>query len=312
MKTRYSLKSAAAFICVVGCWYFLVGCSSPGSKQNTTTGYQPNYSTPPLVINVHQHSKTSEEWEKSFLEVYDKYNSMACLFYDVPDFEHGIAFAKAHPQRVIPFARIALDSPTVLEDIKRAHEMGFKGFGESVPGSLYRYDDPHYEPVWSLLEELGMVPLLHTGVRQTGVFDLLRPATLATIAANHPNLNIIGAHFGNPWYEEAAEGSRRNKNLYWDITGSSLIKKENDPGYWSEVLWWTDIVGKGLPHTPKDVKPAFEYLIFGVDEAPDGLEENIRRFNKMLDANNVPDSIRAKMYGLTLVRILDLEIPSIQ
>ncbi|MDD4192459.1 MAG: hypothetical protein PHI28_14090 [Mangrovibacterium sp.] len=30
-----------------------------------------------------------------------------------------------------------------------------------------------------------------------------------------PNLSIQAAHFGNPWYEEAAEAARRNENLFY-------------------------------------------------------------------------------------------------
>src|SRR4030043_1336022 len=162
---------------------------------------------PTFVINIHQHYSGTEEWEKEFIATYTKYNAMACIFIGMENLDHGLAFAKAHPDRVIPFIRIPLDSPTVLEDIKKAHSLGIRGFGEGPSGRLYRYDDPHDEPIWTLLEELGMVPLIHTGVRQTGIFDLLRLANLATIAANHPNLNIVGAHFGNPWHDEAAEGS---------------------------------------------------------------------------------------------------------
>jgi hypothetical protein len=235
---------------------------------------------------------------------------MACVFWTLEKAGKGIAFAKAHPDLVIPYIQISIDSPTVLEDIKKAHAMGYKGFGEIPSGNLYRYDDERYEPVWTLLEELQMVPLWHTGVRQTGIFDLLRPATLATIAAKHPKLNMFGAHMGNPWYDEAAEGSRRNRNLYWDLTGSSLIKKEKNPQVWSEYLWWTDDIGK--PHTPLNARPAFEHIVFGTDEGPDeaAVRENIRRFNKMLDANNVPDSTRAKMWGLTLAKIHGINVPA--
>ena len=309
MKTKLTLLFIPVFFIFAGSGLLFTGCTAQKSDKGTET-YVPNYSTPPFVINGHQHSRDTEEWEREFVATYSKYKFMACVFWPMERAEKGIAFAKAHPDLVIPYIQISIDSPTVLEDIKKAHAMGYKGFGEIPSGNLYRYDDPVYEPIWALLEEIGMVPLFHTGVRQTGIFDLLRPATLATIAAKHPNLNIVGAHFGNPWYDEAAEGSRRNRNLYWDLTGSSLIKKENDPGVWSEYLWWTDIVGKGLPHTPVDVKPAFEYIVFGTDEGPDeaAVRDNIRRFNKMLDANNVPDSSRAKMYGLTLARLLGIKV----
>lgn len=291
----------------------MAGCSTQntgqGNKQDKDA-YVPDYTTPRLVINSHQHSRDTEEWEKQFVETYTKYHMMACVFWPMEKAGKGMAFAKAHPDLVIPYIQISIDSPSVLEDIKKAHAMGYKGFGEIPSGNLYRYDDERYEPVWSLLEELQMVPLWHTGVRQTGIFDLLRPATLATIAAKHPKLNLFGAHMGNPWYDEAAEGSRRNRNLYWDLTGSSLIKKEKNPEVWSDYLWWTDAIGK--PHTPPDARPAFEHIVFGTDEGPDeaAVRENIRRFNRLLDGNNIPDSTRAKMWGLTLARIHGISIPS--
>lgn len=308
MKAKQSILSILAFILFAGYSVLFTGCTNKSSKPGTTTSLKPNYSTPPFIINSHQHSRDTKEWEKEFIEVYTKYHAMACVFWPLERAEQGIAFARAHPDLVIPYIQIPLDSPTVLEDIKKTYSMGYKGFGEIPSGSKYRYDDPSYDPIWTLLEELGMAPLFHTGVRQTGVFDLLRPATLATIAANHPKLNIVGAHFGNPWYDEAAEGSRRNRNLYWDLTGSSLIKKESDPGVWKQYLWWTDDIGK--PHTPLNARPAFEHIVFGTDEGPDeaAVRENIRRFNKMLDANDIPDSTRAKMWGLTMARIHGIKV----
>ena len=174
------------------------------------------------------------------------------------------------------------------------------------------YDDLKYEPLWSLAEELGMPLAPHTGNLRNGMMARLRPAYLATIAANHPDLIIVGAHFGNPWYAEAAEAARRNSNLYFDMSGSSLIKKENDPGIWKQYLWWTPYVGKDTPHMPSDLVPAFEKIVFASDETPDALEENFRRFNKVLDANDVSEETRAMCYGLTMARIHGIDVENIQ
>ena len=57
---------------------------------------------------------------------------MACLLMPMKDLDRGIAFAKAHPDRVIPYAEINIDSPTVVEDIQKVHSMGFRGLGELV------------------------------------------------------------------------------------------------------------------------------------------------------------------------------------
>jgi predicted TIM-barrel fold metal-dependent hydrolase len=271
----------------------VIGCNRSELKQTT--------STPPFIIDSHMHYTATDEWEKSFLDVYTSHNAMACLLMPMKDLDRGIAFAKAHPDRVIPYAEINIESPTVVEDIQKVHSMGFRGLGELFAMGRRDYNDPKYDTIWALAEQLGMPIAPHTGILSDGTMANLRPSFIADVAAKHPNLIIHAAHFGNPWYEEAAEATRRNANLYFDLCGSSLIKKENDPGYWAQWLWWTDAAGKA--HMPKVVVPAWEKILFATDEGPDALEENIRRFNKALDACNVSQETRAKCYGLTLARI---------
>ncbi|MCE5347666.1 MAG: amidohydrolase family protein [Bacteroidales bacterium] len=276
------------------------GCNSVSEK--------PNYSTPPFIIDSHIHYVATDEWEKSFIDIYTKHNAMACVLVYMKDIERGIAFAKAHPDRVIPYASIELDNPAVLEDIQKVYDMGYKGLGELFASGDWDYNDPKYEPIWTLAEKLHLAVAPHTGNLSSGVMDHLRPGELADVAAKHPKLFIHAAHFGNPWYEEAAEATRRNSNLYFDLSGSSLIKKENDPGYWAQWLWWTDAIGKA--HMPKNAVPAWEKILFATDEDPHALDENIRRFNKVLDACKVSQDTRAKCYGLTIARFHGIEVGS--
>jgi predicted TIM-barrel fold metal-dependent hydrolase len=287
------------------------GCVGEKSRSETDSTETPadNFSTPPFVIDAHVHYKANDDWEKSFLEVYTRHNAMACLMVRMDDLQRGINFAKAHPDRIIPYAMIDIDAPTVLDDVRRVHSMGYKGLGEFFARNEWNYDDVKYEPLWTLAEELGMPLAPHTGNLSNGMMARLRPSFLATIAANHPKLVIVGAHFGNPWYDEAGEAARRNANLYFDLSGSSLIKKENNPGIWKEYLWWTPYVGKDTPHMPKDLVPAFEKIVFASDEDPDALVENFRRFNRVMDANDVSEETRAKCYGLTMARIHGINIP---
>jgi hypothetical protein len=59
---------------------------------------------------------------------------------------------------------------------------------------------------------------------------------------------------------------------------------------------------------PKDLVPAFEKIVFASDEDPDALEENFRRFNKVMDANDVSPETRARCYGLTMARIHGIDV----
>jgi uncharacterized protein len=301
MKTRLWIL----MIVIAG---LMSGCTTTTPPLAKAEEYKPNYSTPPFIIDSHIHYRATDEWEKSFIDIYTKNNAMGCVLMSMNDLKRGIAFAKAHPDRVIPYAAIDIESPTVLADIQKVYDMGFKGLGELFASGNYSYNDPKYEPMWTLIEKLGLPIAPHTGNLANGLMDHLRPAPLADIIARHKNLVIHAAHFGNPWYEEAAEAARRNKNLYFDLSGSSLIKKESDPHFWAQWLWWTDAIGKA--HMPKDAVPAWEKIVFATDEGPDQLVENIRRFNKALDACGVDQPTRAKCYGLTIAKMHGISVPA--
>ncbi len=55
------------------------GCSEQGQKTNATIS-EPNLSTPGFIIDSHIHYRATDEWEKSFLEIYEKWNAIGCIF----------------------------------------------------------------------------------------------------------------------------------------------------------------------------------------------------------------------------------------
>jgi len=296
--------TVALFVVVAGCGTDTADTGSAGAQAPSTPA--PNLSTPGFLIDSHIHYRATDEWEKSFLDIYPKWNCIGIILVGMKDLDRGMAFAKANPRYVIPYAAIDIDSPTVVDDIKKVHRMGFRGLGELFSKTDWNYDDPKYEPIWTLAEELGLPVAPHTGILASGQLSRMRPGYLGTIAYKHPDLVIHAAHFGNPWYNEAAEVARRNKNLYFDMTGSSLLKKDNDPGFWKQFLWWTPYIGK--PHMPADAVPAFQKIVFATDQSPEGLEENIIRFNKVLDACDVDEETRKLCYYGTIARIHNIDV----
>ena len=289
-----------------------LSCTGRSPEQESTadgadsTASGPNLSTPGFIIDSHIHYRATDEWEQSFLEIYPEHNAMACLLVGMDDLDRGIAFAGANPRWVIPYAAIRIDSPTVLDDIRRVHGMGYKGLGELFARNEWNYDDPKYDPIWELAQELGLPVAPHTGILSTGQLSRMRPGYLGTISVKFPDLVIHAAHFGNPWYNEAGEIARRCNNVFFDMTGSSLLKKDNDPGFWKQFLWWTPYIGK--PHMPEDAVPAFRKIVFATDQSPDGLEENIIRFNKVLDACGVSEETRRLCYYGTIARIHGIDV----
>jgi predicted TIM-barrel fold metal-dependent hydrolase len=157
------------------------GCNQEKSEANTAEPAAANetsadVSVPPFIIDAHVHYRPNDEWEQSFIEVYTRHNAMACLMVRMDDLERGIKFAKANPDRIIPYAMIDIDSPTILEDVKKVHAMGYKGLGEFFARNQWNYDDPKYDPLWKLAEELGMPLAPHTGNLSNGMMARLRPA----------------------------------------------------------------------------------------------------------------------------------------
>lgn len=110
------------------------------------------------------------------------------------------------------------------------YEQGFKGLKAINP--LVAYDDPSCYCIYARAEDFSMPILFHTGIvvrkkneRSQNVSSArMRPIYLDTIARAFPDLKIIGAHLGNPWYQEAAEVARWNPNVFFDLTGSTLKK----------------------------------------------------------------------------------------
>jgi predicted TIM-barrel fold metal-dependent hydrolase len=213
---------------------------------------------------------------------------------------------------IIGFGSIKLDDPDVLNQIDAFYKAGFKGIGE-ITRPLKDYNDSSYFPIYERIQLYGMHIMFHTGViarrnpeiPQISGMSRMRPSFLDEIARRFPKLTIQGAHLGNPWYAEAAEAARWNPNLYFDITGSSLIKKKDHPEFWSEILWWRPSLE--TRHSPSAGEHAFEKIVFGTDESPEGLLPNIERFDTFLKANRVPEDIQEKCWCGTMCRILGID-----
>jgi hypothetical protein len=57
---------------------------------------------------------------------------------------------------------------------------------------------------------------------------------------------------------------------------------------------------------PENTPHAFEKLVFGTDDDPLKLEENVTRYNRLLEACQVPEPVRRKVFAETMIRILGL------
>ncbi|HEY7306861.1 MAG TPA: amidohydrolase family protein [Bryobacteraceae bacterium] len=268
----------------------------------------------PKLIDCHVHHNGSSEFLERLVAKLTPLDGTAMLITAPKDLEAVTAFMKNHPGRLIGLGEIKLDSADALENIDRFHGAGFRGLGE-LTKPLYPYDDRRYWPIYERAEKYRMILLFHTGivnrtqpdVPEDASSDRMRVSTLDLIARHFPKLTIIGAHMGNPDYAWAGEIGRWDPNLYFDLSGSSLIKKQEDYSFFKSIFWWTSVVS---PHTPKSKTTAFEKLVFGSDVFEgdlDELDRELERYHRMLDACGVSAEAQANIFGGTLWRILNHE-----
>ncbi len=262
-----------------------------------------------FVIDAHQHYQPAPDYVDRLVRVYSGRNAMACVLTPMPGFEVIKKAAAQHPNVIIPYGHIKVDNPEAINEIKKFADAGFKGIKMHTP--KYNWDDFGYFPIYEKLQSLNLVALFHTGIvagssdePEPSSMARMRPAYLHTIARSFPKLVIQGAHLGNPWYEEAAEVARWEKNLYFDLTGSSLIKKAKNLAVFKDYLWWEGPTA----HSSPDAVYAFEKLVFGTDEPPENLDQCLARYEAMLEACGVPEASRRKIYGETLARLLAVKV----
>ena len=265
----------------------------------------------PKLIDVHEHFNGEPGVLDRLLAKLNAADGIGILLVTPNGFDEAGKFIRQHPDRFIGFGDIKLDDPDVLNQIDRFHRAGFRGLGE-ITTPQKDYDDRAYWPIYDRAAKYHMILLFHTGivdrlkpeVPADISFDRMRATRLDLIARHWPKTIVIGAHLGNPDYAEAAEIARWNPNLYFDLSGSSLIKKKDDYGFFRSIFWWTGIVS---PHTPSGGPDAFEKLVYGSDVSRGELgefDESQARYHAMLDACQVPPNVQAMIFSGTMWQIL--------
>jgi uncharacterized protein len=263
------------------------------------------------LVDSHVHYNGDKRFLDSMAARLDPFDGTAFILTQPKDIPDVLAAMKQHPKRFVGLGSLKLDDPQAVSLVDKFHDAGFRGLGE-LSGPLKSYDDKSYTPIYERAEKYGMIVLFHTGIvmrpdpdTPTDVsVDRMRVTTLDNIARRFPKLTILAAHLGNPDYAWAAEIGRWNPNLYFDLSGSTLIKLQENYRVFQSIFWWSSVVS---PHTPKSGASAFEKLVFGSDIFGGEIEEfdrEIDRYRKMLDACGVAPEAQANIFGGTLRRIL--------
>ena len=209
-----------------------------------------------MIIDVHTHLSTRDQWGKVFVEAFDRgYTGYTGIDLEVTPEIHweavatvsraivfGInsialgmhtpndaiaAYAKAHPEKIIGFMSVDPNDPDALKEIDRCvNDLGLKGIKMSP---VYQHYDPNSakaRQVHRRAEELGLPILTHAAyhVIANTPMEWANPLLYDPVAREFPNLKIILAHIGLPWYTDAMVMIRKHPNVFADVSGGVPLR----------------------------------------------------------------------------------------
>ena len=260
-----------------------------------------------MVIDIHAHMLDAvPDYAERLVELLPQAGiDRICLFSAGAIWGHApnakiLAAARRHPNHIIPFALVELgdDKP---DCVARHAAEGFRGFKITNPRSAY--DDEGYFPIYEEMEKTGLPLLAHTGilgrVKQTPSMRVnsnwMRPVCLDPVLRAFPALNIIGAHMGVCWNDEAATMARIHPNFYLDLTGAwwGGWRCNKSPEFFRQQFFW---------------EGAWDKVLFGTDIL--SLEELLpsKKFHDdMIKAIGLPPATWDRIYGGTAAKLLRLD-----
>lgn len=203
---------------------------------------------------------------------------------------------------VIPVGLISIDR-TGAEEVASYIEDGCKGIKLIRP--KVPYSDERYYPIYETITQFNSVAVFHTGYlakssKPDYVTDInhMRPSHLDTIVRRFPDLNVLMAHFGNPWWEEAWKVTWANPNIYADLSGGTAIRRS--------MNMWRDIFApNGELHAD-----SFSKLCFGSDvtyfSSTFGFEPYIEFYEKFYDAVKAPEALRERTDRGNILSLFDI------
>jgi uncharacterized protein len=162
-----------------------------------------------------------------------------------------------HPDAFLGFASVdPWQGKAAIAEVRRAvDELGLRGVKFHPSAQLFEPNDTRFYELWSAIEALGVPALFHTGTTGLGAgmrggggvkLRYSNPMYLDDVAADFPDLTIIGAHPSWPWQDEMLAVAQHKPNVWIDLSG------------WSPRRWSPDL-------TRAVLGPLQDRALFGTD-----------------------------------------------
>jgi predicted TIM-barrel fold metal-dependent hydrolase len=140
---------------------------------------------------------------------------------------HGIndmtaELVKKYPEKLIGFLSVHPEQRDALGEVERCvFDLGMKGI--KLAPNYQRFDPTATDAVrvYEMANKLGLPIIFHQGTSPVRNAPLRygHPLVMDEIATRFPELRIIMAHMGHPWFEDTITVLRKHPNVYADISG---------------------------------------------------------------------------------------------
>ena len=210
---------------------------------------------------------------------------------------------------VMPCPQVEMDKSSP-EEIAAILARGACGIKFIAP--MHPYGDDRYLPLYEVIRDCHALAVFHTGYLSHHFFDPggvlprpnwinisdMRPAELDRINRAFPDLKILMAHFGNPWWEEAWTMLKSNNNIYADLSGGTAYQKSMN--MWKELF---------APNGKLNSKVVSK-LCYGADSwmfhvGHFDYQEFLEFYDKLYDELQLPDEIRRKIDRENILMLTD-------
>jgi predicted TIM-barrel fold metal-dependent hydrolase len=131
--------------------------------------------------------------------------------------ETTAAAVAKYPGKFVGFAYCDPRRPNYMDELVHAVEdLKLKGVKFGPIYNRVALSDPRLEPVYQYLEERGLPLTMHMGTTfaRNAPVDMGRAIHVEPVALKHPDLVMVLAHMGHPWYDDAIVVARKQPNVF--------------------------------------------------------------------------------------------------
>lgn len=199
-----------------------------------------------------------------------------------------------HPDAFLGFASVdPWKGKAAIAELRRAITvLGLRGVKLHPSAQGFEPNDRRFYPLWQAIADLGVPALFHTGTTGLGAgmpggggikLRYSNPMLLDDVAADFPDLTIVGAHPSWPWQDEMLAVAQHKPNVWMDLSG------------WSPKRWSPEL-------TRAVLGPLQDRALFGTDYP-------FITFSKWLDAfrtHGPSPEVEAKILAGNACRLLGL------